>query len=265
MRFIRNRRLPAFLGVGAQKSGTTTLYARLAEHPEIFLPECKELHYFSLHFGKDLSWYLRSFESASSCQKSGEITPYYLFHPQAAQRIRRKLGKVKILILLRDPVERTLSHYWHARRHGFEHLPLQQALDAESLRLVGAEQILRTSTGRHQAHQELSYVSRSLYRTQVKRFWRYFGRKNVLVLPSERMFTDALPSFDVITRFLGVSPFASPLQASDACGAANVNPIRPGLNDYDGQLMQQLRDRLADSYEFARCELSWGRDLPWRW
>ena len=75
----------------------------------IFLPSRKEVHYFSLHYNKGLKWYEEFFSLANASQIRGEITPYYLFHPYAAERIAHDLGIIRIIILLRDPFHRTLS------------------------------------------------------------------------------------------------------------------------------------------------------------
>ena len=102
-------RLPDFLGVGVQKGGTTTLQKLLEQHPGAFLPAAKELHYFSLHYARGESWYRQQFAAASPGQRNGEITPYYLFHPEASKRIQSLLPQVRLVVLLRDPVQRTLS------------------------------------------------------------------------------------------------------------------------------------------------------------
>ena len=129
-------RLPDFLGLGVQKGGTTSLHCLLEQHPQVFLPSVKEVHYFSLNFASGEAWYRSQFASAEPEQRCGEITPYYLFHPQAAARVREALPQAKLIVLLRDPVERTLSQYFHSRRHGFEPLGLEAALDATPITYI---------------------------------------------------------------------------------------------------------------------------------
>ena len=107
-------RLPDFLGIGTQKGGTTYLHGLLQEHPQVFLAHPKELHYFSLHHGRHVGWYADHFADASTGQRCGEVTPYYLFHPLAAERIHAAIPNVKLVVLLRDPVERALSQYFHS-------------------------------------------------------------------------------------------------------------------------------------------------------
>jgi hypothetical protein len=111
-------RWPDFLVLGTQKGGTTTLHHLLRQHPDVFLPSVKEVHFFSLHYGKGAAWYGEHFRGAQPQQRCGEITPYYLFHPEAPGRIHQLLPKARLIILLRDPVERLLSQYFHSRRLG---------------------------------------------------------------------------------------------------------------------------------------------------
>ena len=253
-----------FLGVGAQKAGTTTLHMLLGLHPEIFLPERKELQYFSLNFSKSLDWYFSNFSERIDGQCMGEITPYYLFHPHVAERIFNVLGKIKIIVLLRDPVARTLSHYAHSRRLGFEHLPLEEALNSESSRLRGAELAIKNPNCLHKKHQECSYLSRSLYRIQVQRYWNYFGRDNVYIQPSEYLFSEPWGSLMKIHNFLGVQEQIKP-QDSDLLVHANAGQKSAQYINYKKEILENLRLKLDDSYEFARKELGWEQSLQWSW
>jgi hypothetical protein len=140
-------RLPDFLGVEAQKSGTTSLHRLLAGHPQIFLPAENELKYFSKRYGEGVEWYAARYASAGRQQFCGEITPYYLFHPEAPQRIYALLPRIRIIVLLRDPVERALSQFFHSRRLGLECLELGAALTAEPERLSGAGVVLARPDG----------------------------------------------------------------------------------------------------------------------
>ena len=255
-------KLPSFLCVGAQKAGTTTLHSLLGHHPSIYLPQRKELHYFTLHYNQGLKWYEEFFSPSDLCQVRGEITPYYLFHPYSAQRIAHDLGQVKIIILLRDPVVRTLSHYSHALRLGFEDLTLEQALEAEKSRLEGSELVLKKHDGRHQYHQECSYLSRSLYRDQVERYWKYFGKNNVIILPSELMFDDAWGSLTKIFKFLGVSSFIKPNKRTLNVRKNKGNTTVPYI---DASLVDKLKSELQDSYQFARYDLGWDDTCLWQW
>ena len=255
-------KLPTFLCVGAQKAGTTTLHSLLGLHPMIFLPPRKEIHYFSLHYNMGLKWYSDFFSSAKEDQLRGEITPYYLFHPFVAERIAQDLGRVRIIILLRDPVARTLSHYSHACRLGFEDLSLEEALQVESSRLSGADDVLKCITGSHRQHQENSYLSRSLYEDQVKSFWHHFDKTNVLVLPSEFMFSSPWECLKEIFAFLEIPPCDRPDEKTLQVCKNQAQTLRP---DVDLSFAKRLRQELDDSYQFVRQDLGWDGSIPWQW
>lgn len=233
---------PAFLCLGAQKAGTTTLHRLLSEHPRVFLPRSKELQYFSLHSNRGPDWYADCFAQARPGQMCGDITPYYLFHPEAPRRIRELLPEARLIVLLRDPVERALAGYFHSRRHGMEPLPLEEALAAEGKRLFGAEASLRSPGAHHISHQFHSYVSRSRYEIQLQRLLDIFPREQLLLIRSEDLFAgDAWPWMQVLD-FIGVPrlPLPRPVPRANRGGdKARRVPAR---------VRAALRHRLAPTY-----------------
>lgn len=192
---MKQDELPNFVGIGAQKSGTTTLYKMLKAHPEIYLPECKEVHYFDNNYTKGISWYKKHFSNRGHSKIFGEITPHYLFHKEAANRIHREIPQTKIIMLLRDPVERTLSHYFHARQRNFEMLELQDALCAESRRMKSNKPFI---IQRH------SYISRSKYIEQIDRYENKFHKNQMMIIKSEEYFSNTDSIKELIYSFLGV-------------------------------------------------------------
>lgn len=234
--------LPQFLCLGAQKAGTTTLHHMLAAHPQVFLPPTKEVQFFSLHYQRGLAWYAAQFEAALPNQQLGEITPYYLFHPYAPARINAVLPEVRCIVLLRDPVERCISHYFHARRLGFEHLSLVDALAAESSRLEGSVCRLSEANGCDLAHQELSYLSRSRYEDQLARYEPLHQQGRLLIVRSEDLFANPSQCWQRIQCFLRLDP--QPLRSS-------LNPANAGNGESDSvHSVQrwQLRQELMRTY-----------------
>ncbi len=220
MRLQKQETLPSFLVIGTQKGGTTSLQKLMECHPEIFLPACKEVHYFTLHPEKPINWYKAHFKGASAQQLIGDITPYYMFHPDAAKRIKFLLPKVRLIALLRDPVERTLSQYFHAKRNGFESLDIKKALEAESSRL---------GSGSSYSHQKHSYLSRSRYLEQLERYESLFQKDKILILRSEDLFMQTQIVWEKIQKFLGVKvqTLTSPLPRANSGlnEASSVSPI----------------------------------------
>lgn len=230
--------LPQFLGLGTQKGGTTTLQRLLEQHPQVWLSPSKELQFFTLHYGLGESWYRQQFKSAAAGKRCGDITPYYLFHPEAPARIAALLPAVKMIVLLRDPVDRCLSQYFHSCRLGLETLPLEQSLAAEQQRLEGAEAVLCAPDGRHRSHQEHSYLSRSRYEQQLSRYEHWFSPDQLLLLRSEDLFRHPARIWDRVLCFLELDrlPLPPGMSAANA-GAGEAAAVDPALR---GWLRQQL-------------------------
>lgn len=246
--------LPSFLGLGAQKGGTTTLHLLLAQHPGVFLPADKELHYFSLYYGKGEAWYRHHFLDAHPGQRCGEITPYYLYHPWAPARIHKLMPKARLIVLLRDPVERTLSQYFHSRRLGLEPLSLTHALAAEKRRLEGAEEILANVEGHHRSHQEHSYLSRSCYQHQLQRLETLFAEEQVLVIRSEDLFAHPEVIWQKLLNFLQLDQWPMPSLGKPA------NAGEGEAAEVPFELRNWLRGQLDSTYSWVakRHGIVWG-------
>ncbi|MFO7955055.1 sulfotransferase family protein [Thioalkalivibrio sp.] len=135
------RGLPDFIIIGAQKSGTTSLYAYLSQHPQLFPSSTKEVHFFDGGldpsvdtFKKGMPWYRAHFplrKNMGANQRTFEASPLYIFNPLAPERIANVVPNVKIIALLRNPTERAISHFFHERRRGREPLAIDEALEKE--------------------------------------------------------------------------------------------------------------------------------------
>lgn len=189
-------RLPNLLCLGTQKGGTSTLNHMLRLHEKLFLPAKKEIHYFTENWNKSLGWYEKHYENKLENQIGVDITPYYLFHPKAARRIKRTIPNVKMIILLRNPVERTISHYFHACRMGYEILPIEIALKEEEKR-INENYIF--------SHQKHSYIGRSKYIEQIDRFEKLFAKENILVMKSEELFSQPNRIWKKVEAFMNIS------------------------------------------------------------
>ncbi len=244
---------PTFLIIGAQKAGTTSLLEYLNEHPEVGAPATKEVHYFDHHSERPAAWYRSHFPRRGSCRHSGEATPYYLFHPAAPERVRAALPDVRLIVLLRDPVERAYSHHNHEQVLGFEELGFSDALEREPERLAGEEARLRADPAyRSFSHQHHSYVARGLYAAQLERWLALFPREQLLVLASERLFGDPAGTLHEVQRWLGLEEHTP--AALTPRNARSYAPIDAALRD-------ELRARFAD--DGARLRGLIDADLAW--
>lgn len=201
--------LPNFLVIGAARSGTTALYQALAKHPQIFMSAVKEPNFFAfeeggLDFGGpgadfvnnsvgSLAGYRELFAEAGGKRAIGEASPLYLYAPGAAERIARTLGPIKLVAVLRNPVEQAFSHYLYARAQMIEPLDsFAEALDAEPRRLADNWQPL------------FQYSSFPRYGEQLGRFLEQFPRENLLVHLYDEFVTDPDAVYRSIFDFLGV-------------------------------------------------------------
>lgn len=256
---------PGYLIVGAMKAGTTFLHACLTRHPSCAGPPEKELHFFDNNFHRGARWYRSRFPIRAwmECRRrrrmiSGEASPYYLFHPLAPERARGVCPGARILVLLRDPVDRAYSHYQQNVRVGFERLSFEAALEAEAERLRGEEDRLRREPGYYSAaHQTFSYVARGEYVEQVARWIEAFGRERVLVLQSERLWDEPEETYGRVLDFLGLEQ--RPPRA-----------FRPRNRGRYEAMSAATRARLADGFEPANERLfallgerfDWAADAP---
>jgi len=192
--------LPNFLIVGAQKSATTTLHYLLDSHPDIYFPPgISEVHFFDLdeNFERGIEWYESLFDLRKNETAVGECSPFYMFEPASIPRIKQLIPDVKLIVILRDPIARANSHYWHEIRWGFEALGFEEAIAAEDERL---------SSGALFERRHYSYVSRGLYSTQINRLIENFGRENLLVLINEELAANPNSIARTCAEFLSVDP-----------------------------------------------------------
>jgi hypothetical protein len=220
------RPVPDFLIIGAKRGGTTSMFNALLEHPQVppLFPrpqKIKGVHYFDTRYHRGMAWYRSHFPTAASRRRwerasgartvVGEASPYYLFHPLAAERAARDLPEARIIVLLRNPVDRAFSHYRERVRHGVETLPFEAALDREPDRLRGEEERLaRGDRGAGFAHEHLSYVAQGRYARSLDRWLAGYPRERVLVLRSEDFYGDPLAAYRRVEGFLGLEPFRPP-------------------------------------------------------
>jgi len=212
------RVLPNFYVAGSQRSGTTSLFIYLLQHELVHGPRrAKGVHYFDTNFDKSVDWYRSNFPRVSTIEAQqsehgvmpavGEGAPYYLFSPVIPKRIHDVTPEARILAVLREPLDRAVSHHNHEVKRGFETLPLVDAFAAESQRLDGeVEKILADDSYVSDPHIFHSYLSRGLYAEQLQRYFDLFGREKVLVLDSAEMSSDPESTIRKATDFLGLPP-----------------------------------------------------------
>lgn len=193
--------LPNALLGGAQKCGTTTLHRLLERHPGVFLPpRPQEIHFFDIerNFARGLGWYQRHFATWSDQPVVAQTSPLYLYEPKVPERVAAVAPEARWIFLLRNPVDRAYSHYWHEVRYGWEKLSFEEALQAEPQRLGGGEV----------ARRHFSYLDRGRYASQLTRFVERFGRERVWVGSYDELTRDPAALVARVVSFLGLAPRA---------------------------------------------------------
>lgn len=206
---------PDFIGVGAQKAGTSWIHACLYEHPHIYMPASKELHFFSNFYAQGVAWYEAQFQACPRHQIAGEFSPTYLYHPDAPKRIHDYNPYAKLIICLRDPIARTVSAYRYA---------IQTGAIAPTITLAD---VIRT----HPA-----YAEHGLYAGQIKRYLQHFSREQILIMIYEDIASAPYQFMRTVYRFLGVDEHFRPTMAERKVNVSRGIP-RIGVLDH---LLQRL-------------------------
>jgi hypothetical protein len=236
------RPLPDFLIIGAQKAGTTALYAYLRWHPGITGPSWKEVSFFDRHYDRGERWYRGQFPLRARGRLVGEASPGYLFHPLAPARVKETVPDARLIALLRNPVDRALSQYHFEVALGREPLSFDEALDAEPERLRADPQ----------AWWDHGYVARGRYAEQLERWWLAFPREQLLVLTSEELAADPGRTYARVLAFLGVEPHE--LGDYPRVFEQRYDEMRPETRD---RLEREFAEPNRRLYELL------GRDLGW--
>lgn len=207
LRMRQPRALPGAVILGAQKSGTSSLHNYLVQQPGVIEPLRKEVHYFDIAYERGEAWYRAHFGPLGAPGLNLDSSPYYLFHPAVPQRLHDLVPKAKLIVLLRDPVRRAYSHYWHERDKKRETLSFEDAIAAEPERLGDSHQQLAAGTlQRSHAHQHFSYLARGRYAEQLERWFKLFPREQFLLLRFEDLAREPLAALNQTLDFLGLPP-----------------------------------------------------------
>jgi hypothetical protein len=243
------RRSPGVLLIGAQKGGTSSLYRYLIEHPDIGAAFTKEVHYFDVQYEQGMNWYLAHFPFRGQAAVTGEASPSYLFHPAAPQRVKETLPQAKLIVLLRNPVDRAYSHHQMNVSKGVEPLSFEEAIAAEPERLrkleAGTDEEWRVASF-------VSYLRRGLYTEQLQRWLAVFPPERFLILKSEAFFQRPDEAMQQTLAFLGLPPWR--VDRYDVYNPGAYDTMRPEtrarLREYFAPHNRQLYDLL-------------GRDFGW--
>jgi len=253
IRMRQARALPDALIIGAQKCGTSSLHNYLTQHPGVIAPLRKEVHYFDDNYRRGEHWYRAHFGRAGGPGINLDSSPYYLFHPLAAQRAHELLPDAKLIVMLRDPVRRAYSHYWHERDKRRETLSFKDALDAEQQRIArDADRLARGEIDSSRDHRRYSYVARGRYAEQLECWLAFYPARQLRVVRFESFVQEPLSTLNETLAFLGLAPLA--LARLEPRNARKYPPLEPAT-----------AARLQAYFEphNRRLEVLLGRSMGW--
>ncbi|MBT0992902.1 sulfotransferase [Cellulomonas sp. DKR-3] len=265
-----DRPAPDWLIVGCKRGGTTSLFNYLVRHPGVLpmfptMRGNKTTDYFFKEQARGDAWYRSHFHTERYRNRlartlgyrpvSGEASPFYVWDPRIAERVRAAAPDVRAIMLVREPVRRAWSHYQERVQNGVEALSFADALEAEDERLDGELDRMREDPGYYSAAYDFySYRSRGVYLPQIRNWHATFPREQLLVIRAEDLYGDTQATFDEVCAFLGIPsvPMATRSSFNSTWRTSDLPP-------------QEVADELAAYYEPHNRELGeyLGRPMGW--
>ncbi|MEG4232434.1 tetratricopeptide repeat protein [Microcoleus sp. Pol11C3] len=239
---------PNFIIIGSQRCGTTSLYTYLAQHPQILTPIKKEMDFFSWHFDRGIDWYLAHFPPMPPGEQflTGEASPSYFDYREAPERLYRLFPEAKLIVLLRNPVDRAISQFYRLTGLNWEARSLDRVISDEIERLSqNPEYIIGEEPG--------TYLARGRYIEFIKNWRTFFPQEQLLILKSEDFYAGAATTLKQVLEFLDLPEY----QLSEY---PNANP-----GSYQ-RVNESVHDRLSDYFRPYNQELEeyLGRRFDWK-
>lgn len=238
--------LPDFLIIGAARSGTTSLYQYLTQHPLVIPGVGKEVYFFDKKFDKGINWYKSFFPtklSKSRLEKklkrnciTGEATPRYLYHPHTPKRVFDLIPTVKLIVLLRNPIDRAYSHYQMEAKQDNNELPFEEAIEQEEKRIMDDMKKMERDENFYSINfYRKSYLTRGIYVDQLKRWFEYFPREQFLILKSEDFYSKTPEVYQQVLDFLNLPKF-------------ELNSFKPYRMRKHSSISEETRKKLVDYF-----------------
>lgn len=228
---------PSFLIIGGIRCGTTSLIRYLDRHPDVRTSATKEVHYYDWNFHRGSYWYRSWFPikqaRGSGTVIAGESSPAYLMDPQVPERVAAAMPQTRLILLVRDPVERAHSHYRLRKHRGVEPaVTFAEALADEPRRMQAAGE-----PGRRKGIRIDNYFHQGEYATGLERWFANFDTRQILTVQSERFFADPAESYGRVLDFLGLVPHdLGEYKVHNSAPNSAIDPeAREGLSERYGE------------------------------
>lgn len=219
--------LPDFIIIGEMKCGTTALYKYLTEHAQVQPAKRKEINFFNTYYDRGLAWYQSQFPDCVKCI-TGESSGYLRF-PEAASKIYKAVPQVKLILILRNPVDRAYSHYHMRLDKGEITSPFEQAIQSKS-----------------------TYLEIGNYVWNLKRWMEVFPKDQFHIVQSEKLFKQPQKTLDETFRFLGLSPH--PLDVYKHHNSGSYSKMNPETRR---RLIQYYKPNNDKLYQFLGTKFDW--------
>jgi hypothetical protein len=254
--------LPDFYILGGQKCGTTSMFMYLTRHPAILSPNAKDIRFFDKYFFKGVNWYRVNFPSKS--RKSllgksfkhvltGEGTERYFDHPHAPQRIKQVTPHAKFIILLRNPIDRSYSHYKMISRRHAESLPFEKAIQEEDRIIPLYQKMIDDPSYYSDIYFRHGYLHRGIYVDKIKHWMEIFPKEQFLIIQSEEFFRDPSKIYNQVLDFLGVENFE--LDTYRTYGKVNKNRKIDSI--FYNELLDYFKPHNQRLYELLGRKFDW--------
>jgi Sulfotransferase domain len=263
----RGHVLPDFLVIGAAKSGTTSLYGWLSDHPSVAPAVTKEVHFFDYDFYRGTDWYRSHFPLEQARADfardhgrpflTGEASPSYISHFWAPRRIRRVLPEAKLIALFRNPVDRAYSQFQMSRREGVEELESFEEATAQEENRLRPELARMSADPRYNswAFGCWSYLARSRYAEQLERWLELFPREQFLFVKAEDLSAEPERTLEGVHDFLGL-----PGHSHDRLPRLHTAEYEPMPADSRARLAEYFRPHNELLYELVGVDFGWERE-----
>lgn len=258
--------LPNFLIIGAAKCGTSSLYDYLMQHPCVGKSLTKQIHFFDRYYDRQTSWYKVCFpfvwekffieKIKGKKFATGEATAHYMTHPLAAKRAYEVVPDAKIIIMLRNPVDRAYSHYQMEKANNREELSFEEAIEKEPERIKGEfEEMLnnQNNSGRNYPHR--AYIKSGEYLEQIKRWREYYPKNQFLIIKSEDFFHDPKKVTNQVFEFLGLEPYE--LKKYEVVRKGNYPRMK---SETRKKLVEYFKPHNEKLYQYLRRDFEWERE-----
>lgn len=255
---ISGNKGPDFLIIGAMKCGTTSLYQYITMHPQVTAATHKELHYFDMNFERGPNWYFNQFPGNNENKITGEATPFYLFCPDVPKKVFQMFPKIKLIVLLRNPVERAISHFYYFDLRNRRRRRVNKEADREFDQVFEIEKKsindLNTYFQKFNMREIQNYcISLGIYINQIKQWREYFPGSQMLIIDSDDLLNDTPNTVNRVFEFLGLPKY-------NLAGYETFNK-----NSGKKEIKKETMDQLYDFYEKYNRELEDYLGMKFNW